>query len=618
MLCLLVLFAFYKIFLESEKAHVFKRIFLLASIIISVVLPLITITYTSSEISPDQYFQANSGYINSTANTNRSGSDDYFFIEYLPQIIGLLYLVGVLIFSFRFFRNIQNIYRRIQRNEKKAFYSNVLVLLKSKLDPHTFLSYIFLNKEQYESDKISDKIILHEKAHADQKHSLDLILLEVIQIIFWINPFWIWFKKAVKLNHEFLADDYVVNKTRDPANYTDVLIKYAGGTHHVSLASSINYSLTKKRIVMISNKFSIKNLLGKLGLLLPILACCIYFFNNEIVAKPALASEENPVFRLYDGKIQNLVQEKKIRIKVEGDKLWVNGKATHPEKLLQAINKITNNWSKEDLINTNIEIKIVNSDDSFMENLNQEFSKTNLAKVSGRSFLPPEPPAPPSVKGEIVAVPPIPKVEEREIIEVPYNPSNEMHLSEKEEIIRAEQEELKQLHKELRQNENLSKEDRKRIQKEVEEKQVQIKREMKELEREHLKIQTRHLREEKKHLEMERRHMMEEREHLKSEEVHPEPPMPPSPPLPPSPKKEPKEKHVKLLTDNIKSENGKIVRATVFEEDIRSIYPEEATYYLNDKEISRDQALKLIKENKLKQVEISKTNEGNDVVNIYT
>ncbi|WP_240713404.1 M56 family metallopeptidase [Christiangramia lutea] len=548
--------------------------------IVSVILPLVTISYTTSEVTPAQFLQISETVSKSNLEEKKLNYLSNFLNDYLPYLILIIYLAGVLFLGFRFYKNIRNIYHRIQLSEKRSFFSHVLVLMRSQLNPHTFLSYIFLNKSQYENNQISEEIILHEKAHADQRHSIDLIMIELFQIIFWVNPLLIWFKKAVKLNHEFLADDHVIKTTRDPLNYSEVLLQFSGNTHHVSLSSSINYSLTKKRIVMISKEFSIKKLLSKIGLFIPVLACCIYFFNNDIVAKPALASKDSPVY-IVPYTEDELIQDYRIKIRVEGNKLWVNGTSTKPENFLKTVDKITKSWSDKDLKNASIEMKMQNSDKSLLTKLDKDFSKTRLGKLSGRSILPPPPP---SVKGEIVQVPPPPKVGEREIMEVPPHTSEEIELREKEEIIRAEHEEISALHKKIEEEENLSEEERKRILEKVENKEKQLNSRMREVERQHVKLEKKHLEKERKHRELAREHALEEREHLRKEEAYPEPPLPPSPPAPASP---------------------------------GELYPINATYYINNKEVKRDEALKIINEDKAFRVNVMQNDRGDDVVRIY-
>ncbi|MDR5590384.1 M56 family metallopeptidase [Christiangramia sediminicola] len=520
-LCLAVLWSFYKVFLESEKAHVFKRFYLLGSLVLSIILPLITFSYTSDSVTTAETFVE---LERSQVVENHSSVSLYQnFLDVLPYILGGTYGIGVIFFSFRFFKNIIDIQKRINGNEKRSFSNYVLVLIRSSLDPHSFLSYIFLNKDEYETERISEEIILHEKAHADQKHSLDIILLELIQIIFWFNPLLIWFKRSAKLNHEFLADEQVVSKIKDASHYSEVLFQYAGGTHHVSLSSSINYSLTKKRIIMISKSFSIRKLLSKLGLLIPVLGCCIFLFNNEIVAKPALSNslniKSNPIAK---GVISNEIQDPVIKIKVAEDKIWVNGKETKLKNFAAVVDKITKNWTNNELNGASIHMSTEDSNQRFMEKLNAEFSKTKLARVSDRDILPPPPPMPPAAESVPPPAPPAPVKHTSDMDE----DASRMHRERAEEIralaeeqriiMKEEREKIRELQEELREDENITATERRKMIADVKRKESEMRRKI---------------------LEVEREHMRAERAQARMRRDHPEPPMAPAPPPPPKPEK---------------------------------------------------------------------------------
>lgn len=403
--CLLVLLVFYKLFLEDEKAHTFKRFYLLGSLVLSICLPLITFSYTTEIPAASEIIYSASSTSILPDNTTQLSGIDHFKNNTLPILFLVIYSCGVLFFGYRFYHNLLNIGLQIKNNQQLNRQSYILVLLVEKLTPHTFLNYIFLNKKEFRERKIHREILLHEKAHVDQKHSLDVLLIELFQVLFWINPLFIWLKKATKLNHEFLADEKVISEVQNASQYSDILFQYAGGPHQVSLSSSINYSLTKKRIIMISKTFSIRKFLVRLGLFLPVLGCCLFLFTNDIVAKPMVVpinkstaeTAQNDQFKDTSNNKQELQQETLFSIKVKGDKLWVNRKETKLKDFSKLLDNLTENWTEEKLKNSNFHMQTKNSDTAFMNQLNKEFKKTRLSKVTGREILPPPPPMPPRV-----------------------------------------------------------------------------------------------------------------------------------------------------------------------------------------------------------------------------
>ena len=167
------------------------------------------------------------------------------------------------------------------------------------------MKYIFLSRKRYENKEIPPEVIAHEATHVRQKHSLDILFIEFLQVIFWFNPlFWIT-KKSITLNHEFLADQGAVPEQHDIYQYQNILLSYASSTHHTTLESPFNYSSTKKRILMLSQSFNRKRLAISALLLIPIIAGCVLVFNQGIIAQPVdKAHEENTDPTLYARSIE--------------------------------------------------------------------------------------------------------------------------------------------------------------------------------------------------------------------------------------------------------------------------------------------------------------------------
>jgi bla regulator protein BlaR1 len=123
--------------------------------------------------------------------------------------------------------NLLNILKKIKKNTKKTYQKSILILVDFHILSHTFWNYIFINKSDYENQKIEQELFTHELTHVAQKHTIDVLILEVIQIVFWINPFFILLKKAVQLNHEFLADERVINQHKNTFQYQHLLLNSA-------------------------------------------------------------------------------------------------------------------------------------------------------------------------------------------------------------------------------------------------------------------------------------------------------------------------------------------------------------------------------------------------------
>lgn len=296
-LSLIVLISVYFLILENEKMAVFNRFYLLFSIIFSFSVPFITLEVLanpSNVILQETVFRPENSVV--------AVADEA--INYY-QIIGwIVYVIGVSFFLFRFVKNINDITSRIKRYPLVEYDNSKLVLLDEKILPHTFLNLIFINKEDYENRNIEVELYTHELAHVTQKHTLDILFIEIIKCVFWFNPILIFYKKAIQLNHEFLADEKVVNSYNNIPVYQSLLLSKANEKQPYYLASNLNYLVTKKRLIMMSKKTPVSIAILKKVALTPIIAGLIYFMCVESIAQEKNSFNEisnKPVESYFSG-----------------------------------------------------------------------------------------------------------------------------------------------------------------------------------------------------------------------------------------------------------------------------------------------------------------------------
>ena len=147
------------------------------------------------------------------------------------------------------------------------------------MSPFSFLNYVFVSKNLHET-KGWEKMLEHEQQHIRQGHTFDVLMLEVIAIVQWFNPFFWMFRRALRENHEFLADQAVISQGTAPSWYKQILInQYVGD--QIVIANNFNYSLIKTRIKMLSKIKSrkIANVKVLVGLVLA--ACLVTGFAFE-------------------------------------------------------------------------------------------------------------------------------------------------------------------------------------------------------------------------------------------------------------------------------------------------------------------------------------------------
>ena len=285
---LTILLGFYHLVLGQEKIHHFNRFYLLISIVISFVIPflnfeIIKVIPVFTNIEP-----LNNVTIPSEINENVISKNTTPIIEtidYIPYILWSFYSIMTFLLFSRFIKNGVKLISKTKSNPVVKYKNAKLVLVDEKTPPHTFLNYIFINFEDYNNRSIEDELLTHELVHVNQKHSLDILFIEFLKVLFWFNPIFIFYKKAIQLNHEFLADDMIVKTYNNIPFYQNLLLQKVNGNQRIYLASNLNYLVTKKRLIMMTKRTSQKIALLKKIAIVPMLSVLIYFFCIEVVSQ---------------------------------------------------------------------------------------------------------------------------------------------------------------------------------------------------------------------------------------------------------------------------------------------------------------------------------------------
>ncbi|SIN66483.1 M56 family metallopeptidase [Algoriphagus halophilus] len=294
MLCLVLLLLFHKLFLQQEVLHRFNRFYLLGAVVFSFLIPLYVVEVASEEpiVLPEptafepQVFQSEYEF---PAQTFDSPSVEVQTSESFPWSEVLLgaYLLVSLVFLIRFFQNIRILFNQIHRNATVIFKGYPVVLLEENTLPYSFLKFIFVSKNTYESGEFSEEIFQHELTHVKEGHSWDVLFIELLLIPLWFHPGLYFAKQSIRLNHEFIADQVALKSTSIQA-YQRLLLSMTLTNTHNSLVSSLNFSLTKKRLEMMKKKSNPIFKGVKLLVLIPVLGVMVYVFSEKVTAHQEL------------------------------------------------------------------------------------------------------------------------------------------------------------------------------------------------------------------------------------------------------------------------------------------------------------------------------------------
>jgi hypothetical protein len=288
-LCLLLMLLFYRLFLQQEVLYRFNRFYLLFAVLISFLLPLNQIEIPDS--TPSEWVVLEN--LDSMSVNSQGDFQQNFEIAESPNSplqfpwkalgIGLYGLVS-LIFAYRFFWNFRVLKNKANSNIRVVYRDQVLVLLEEDTLPYSFLNFIFVHKKSFEAEGLSDAVFEHERCHVREKHSLDLIFIEFLMIPFWFHPGLYWAKQSIQLNHEFIADRAAIQKV-DQTSYQRQLLSLAISSTQHPLTSRLNFSLTKKRMQMMSKKHKPIRTALKLLFLIPMMGLIYYGFSEKVTAQ---------------------------------------------------------------------------------------------------------------------------------------------------------------------------------------------------------------------------------------------------------------------------------------------------------------------------------------------
>lgn len=182
-------------------------------------------------------------------------------LMYLYFVVAILLLIRIIVqisFAVKLFFN----------SSKIEDGSCKIINLKNQNAHFTLFRWIFINKEICKSDSYN-QILKHEKIHAQQYHTFDILLIELLSAVMWFNPIVWMLRKSLKLVHEFIADEGVLSTGVDKFQYQELLINQVAESSLVGFSSSFNSSTIKKRM-QIMNATRGKKSKHYLWLLIPI------------------------------------------------------------------------------------------------------------------------------------------------------------------------------------------------------------------------------------------------------------------------------------------------------------------------------------------------------------
>ncbi|MBO7119651.1 MAG: M56 family metallopeptidase [Bacteroidaceae bacterium] len=285
----------------KEKMFRFNRMTLLAILLLSLVLPLCNFSRLSMDRMPavqaieQGLIQAGipvevPNYISTEDITSQEKPFPWFYV------VSILYGIGVMTILCIRLREVLSMGRIIRRGSIWAKDDDGIRIYchAENVAPFSWLRNIVISEADHKEN--GREIILHEKAHILYRHSLDIILLTLVEAVQWWNPFVYLLGMYLRDVHEYEADDYVLRQGVSCHSYSELVIRKAVGANSYTFANNFNHSLTKKRITMMLKTNSKRSRRSRVLYVLPMIAL-------------ALSAFATPEFQTATETIEDVVQK---------------------------------------------------------------------------------------------------------------------------------------------------------------------------------------------------------------------------------------------------------------------------------------------------------------------
>jgi hypothetical protein len=196
------------------------------------------------------------------------------------QLLSYVYLIGILVFGLKFVLQIFLLCRQSSSIPVARDGRCRIVQTIGDRGPCTFGNTIFINPALY--DPVTyQQILVHEKVHVNEGHTIDILLAELAVVFQWFNPFVWLYRREVENNLEFLTDRTVLEHPGvERSAYQLSLLRVSAPHLPFSITNNYNQSLLKRRIVMMNSPQSARHSIWKYFVLLPILTALVCVLNK--------------------------------------------------------------------------------------------------------------------------------------------------------------------------------------------------------------------------------------------------------------------------------------------------------------------------------------------------
>jgi len=245
-ICLLLLYILYLGVIRSGTNHQLNRFSALLCLVFSFGFLLIPLDFTT----PFEWSPSVHSVVQMSSDLQGELSEAAF--SHSTNIYLIIYVIGLVVFAFRTFSGFYSLIRFYANSSRYNDQGFKIISVNEKISPFTFFNLLFLGTQKLKDHEVKT-LIIHEKCHKDYYHSIDVLVLELLTIIFWFNPI-IWlFQKEIRIQHEYQADGHVLKSGIESVDYQHLLFRTITGVYP-QIGNAFNKTSLSKRFNMMKNR----------------------------------------------------------------------------------------------------------------------------------------------------------------------------------------------------------------------------------------------------------------------------------------------------------------------------------------------------------------------------
>ena len=335
MLCSALFYALYRLLLEGRTAHRAARAYLVGSMLLAVVIPMLELPlYPADTI----YYEvpiitlAEPQAVTVAANAvTMPQTVDWW--QVLTAVVVALYAIIAALNLGRMAWRIVLIYRLRQRSQLSFYETYTLAENDAVREPFSFWRTIFLSRIYTPRER--EQIIAHEASHVCHQHTVERLTLEALRCVAWFNPFvWVTATALVEVQ-EWEADQDVLHQGYDVYEYRQLIFRQLFG-YNPDITCGLKSQTSKKRFLMMTTTKRGKLSLVRYGAVIPLVAAMILAFG---AVRAEAVVEEPAVEQAVEMPTPPDEEKSEVYISAEG-KIFFNGEEMTLDELRSSLERL--------------------------------------------------------------------------------------------------------------------------------------------------------------------------------------------------------------------------------------------------------------------------------------